>query len=140
MSTSREACSGWGGVELSFLGATFHVSTHAPSTCTDIPTPRAGPGQLPRVRGRTPGAAPAGCPTQVGPGVRATPLATRLRPPRGPFSLDLWHFIAGSPSGAGDAEFAGADGGSARVSSSRSSSRIRQLVRGWPCDRRARRG
>ena len=29
MSTSREACSGWGGVELSFLGATFHVSTHA---------------------------------------------------------------------------------------------------------------
>ena len=60
MSTSREACSGWGGVELSFLGATFHVSTHAPSTCTDIPTPRAGPGQLPRVRGRTPGLPPRG--------------------------------------------------------------------------------
>ena len=58
-------------------------------------------------------AAPAGCPTQVGPGVRATPLAPRLRPPRGPFSLDLWHFIAGSPSGAGDAEFAGGDGASA---------------------------
>ena len=66
------------GVELSFLGATFHVSTHAPSTCTVVPTPRAGPAQrfqrregvpplgptpappessggYPRVRGRTPG-------------------------------------------------------------------------------------
>ena len=74
MRTSREACSGWGGVELSFLGATLHVSTHAPSTYTDSPTMRAGPvqevpaagavppsappgivGQLPRVRRRTPG-------------------------------------------------------------------------------------
>ena len=36
MRTSREACSGWNAVELSFLGATLQVSTHAPSTCTDI--------------------------------------------------------------------------------------------------------
>ena len=42
MRTSREACSGWGAVELSFLGATLQVATHAPSTCTDIPTPRGG--------------------------------------------------------------------------------------------------
>ena len=37
MRTSREACSGWGAVTLSFLGATLHVSTHAPSTCTRHP-------------------------------------------------------------------------------------------------------
>ena len=35
------------------------------------------------------------------------------RPPTRPLSLDLWHFIAESPSGAGDAELAGADGASA---------------------------
>ena len=46
MRTSREACAGWGAVELSFLGATLQVSTHAPSTCTDIPTPRAGSGPV----------------------------------------------------------------------------------------------
>ena len=80
MRTSREACSGWGAVELSFLGATLHVSTHAPSTCTDVSPPRAGSGpevpvpagagpapagivgQLPRIRGRTPGLPPAGRP------------------------------------------------------------------------------
>ena len=42
MRTSREACSGWGAVEPSFLGATLQVSTHAPSTRKDIPTPRSG--------------------------------------------------------------------------------------------------
>ena len=36
-----------GAVELSFLGATLHVSTHAPSTCTGIPTPRGGSGRVP---------------------------------------------------------------------------------------------
>ena len=54
MRTSREACSGWGAVELSFLGATLHVSTHAPSTCTDVSTPRAGPAQRFQRRERAP--------------------------------------------------------------------------------------
>ena len=54
-------------------------------------------GQLPRVRGQTPGLPPRGVPTQVGPGVRATPLAARLRPPRGPFSLDLLALHCGKP-------------------------------------------
>ena len=66
-STSREACSGWG-AELSFLGATLHVSTHAPSTCTAAggsgperreraPPPRRRNRR--RGRGRTPGLLPA---------------------------------------------------------------------------------
>ena len=79
--------------------------------------PRAGAavrGGGPRRRpGADSRAAPAGCPTQVGPGVRATPLAPRLRPPRGPFSLDLWNFIAGSPSWSGRR---GIRGGGRRVS------------------------
>ena len=37
------------------------------------------------------------------------PAASATRP----LSLDLWHFIAESPSGAGDAELAGADGATA---------------------------
>ena len=53
-------------------------------------------------------AAPAGCRTQVGPRRseqrRSRPGCVRHA---APFSLDLWHFIAGSPSGAGDAELAG---------------------------------
>ena len=51
------------------------------------PRPRATGivGQLPRVRGRTPGLPPRGVRPRWGPGVRATPLAPRLRPPRGPF-------------------------------------------------------
>ena len=44
MRTSREAAFNWSAVELSFLVATLQVSTHAPSTCTDIP-PRAGSGR-----------------------------------------------------------------------------------------------
>ena len=52
MRASREACSGWGTVELSFLGATFQVSTHAPSTYTAIPTPRVGSSLPPRPRRR----------------------------------------------------------------------------------------
>ena len=72
MSTSREACSGWGGVELSFLGATFHVSTHAPSTCTDIPTPRAGPGSY--------GGGLQGCPA----GRPSPPAPVRLSCSNGP--------------------------------------------------------
>ncbi len=56
MGTSREGCPGWGAVELSFLGATLHVSTHAPSTCMDISPPRAGSGpEVPAAgRGRGP--------------------------------------------------------------------------------------
>ena len=76
MRTSREACSGWGAVELSFLGAALHVSTHAPSTCTaaggsgpEVPAAGAGPTPAPpessgsyraRGRGRTPGLPPRG--------------------------------------------------------------------------------
>lgn len=52
MRASREACSGWGTVELSFLGATFQVSTHAPSTYTAIPPPRVGSSLPPQPRRR----------------------------------------------------------------------------------------
>ena len=65
MSASREACSGWGRVELSFLGATFHVSTHAPSTCTDIPTSAGGPRAATARPGADSRAAPAGCGTSL---------------------------------------------------------------------------
>ena len=88
MSTSREACCGWGGVELSFLGATFHVSTHAPSTCTDIPTPRAGPGSY-----RASGGGLQGCPRGVSDpgGPRRSSNAARAPAASAP-RLDLWHF------------------------------------------------
>ena len=75
------------------------------------PCPRAAGivGQLGRARGGL-----QGCPRGVS-RPRWAPAFEQRRsrpgcvPPRGPFSLGLWHFIAGSPSGAGDAELAGAE-------------------------------
>ena len=55
MCTSREACSGWGAVELSFLGLTLQVSTHTPETCTEhdvtvVDLPRLGSSDVTPVR------------------------------------------------------------------------------------------
>ena len=73
MRTSREACSGWGAVEPSFLGAILHVSTHAPSACTaaggsgpEVPAAGAGPTPAPPESSgsyRAAGGGLQGCPT-----------------------------------------------------------------------------
>ena len=71
MRTSREACSDWGAVELSFLGATLsRIDTRAldlhgrcdaaGGSGPEVPAAAGIVRQLPRVRGRTPRAAPRG--------------------------------------------------------------------------------
>ena len=64
-----------------------------------------------RLQGCPRGVSDPGGPRRSSHAARA-PAASATRP----LSLDLWHFIAESPSGAADAELAGADGASARVS------------------------